>query len=74
MALSWNKLSDRCALFNNNKPRALYVELLKEAEKEKKIASHGATVDRKNMVNSRNHLQNKSKLRRTRDMMGDFGI
>ena len=34
MALSWNKLSDRCALFNNNKPRALYVELLKEAEKE----------------------------------------
>lgn len=34
MALSWNKLSDRCVLFNNNKPRALYVELLKEAEKE----------------------------------------
>ena len=33
MALSWNKLSDRCALFDNNKPRALYVELLKEAEK-----------------------------------------
>ena len=46
---------------------------LKEAEQRKKIASHGSTVDRKNMVNSRNHLQNKNKLRKTRDMMGDFG-
>tara|TARA_R100000742_G_C4250430_1_gene68810 strand:+ start:611 stop:775 length:165 start_codon:yes stop_codon:yes gene_type:complete len=46
---------------------------LKEAEKDKKRASHGSTVDRNNMVNSRNHLQNKSKLRKTRDMMGDFG-
>jgi hypothetical protein len=46
---------------------------LKEAEQEKKIASHGSTVDRKNTVNSRNHLQNKNKLRKTRDMMGDFG-
>ena len=36
---------------------------LKEAEQRKKTASHGSTVDRKNMVNSRNHLQNKSKLR-----------
>tara|TARA_B100000579_G_C22786486_1_gene832163 strand:+ start:1414 stop:1578 length:165 start_codon:yes stop_codon:yes gene_type:complete len=47
---------------------------LKEAEKEKKKASHGTTVDRRNIANSRNHLQNKNKLRKTRDMMGDFGI
>tara|TARA_E500000331_G_scaffold107675_1_gene104527 strand:- start:39 stop:203 length:165 start_codon:yes stop_codon:yes gene_type:complete len=47
---------------------------IKEAEQEKKIASHGPTVDRKNIANSRNHLQNKSKLRKTREVMGDFGI